>query len=133
MRCNVLKHALTDHDLPLDFISIPDIRHLQDLWNLAQPDQFAQNDLNQVQRYSLTNEGPAVAVGETVNSDPDAWVNNCSSKGGPCGGAANNLSRQVFAQYGQAGYAADASAYTAPTPGMQEGSGQSWYDASTTV
>ena len=85
--------------------------------------------MNQVQRYSLTNEGPAVVVGETVNSDPAAWINNCSPKGGSCGGPANNLSKQVFAQYGQAGYSANASAYTAP----QAGSGQAWYDASTTV
>jgi hypothetical protein len=65
-----------------------DIRHLQELWNMAQPDSFRQNEMNQVQRYSTTNQGPAVVVGETVNSDPAAWINNGS---GP-----NNLSKQVL-------------------------------------
>ena len=104
-----------------DFLSASaaDIRHLQELWNLAQPDQFGQNGLNQVQRFSLTNQGPAVAIGETVNSDPAAWVHNCGPSGSCPGGAANNLSKAVFAQYGQAGYSADPSKYSAPTPGMQ--------------
>ena len=62
---------------------------MQDLWNLAQPDTFRQNEMNQVQRYSTTNQGPGVVVGETVNSDPAAWINN----GGGC--AVNNVSRQV--------------------------------------
>jgi len=105
-------HPLSQADFLRVFAA--DIRHLQELWNLAQPDQFAQNGLNQVQRFSVTNEGPAVAVGETVNSDPAAWVHNC----GPSG-CANNLSKAVFAQFGQAGYGADPSKYTAPTPGMQ--------------
>ena len=71
-----------------------DIRHLHELlhpttqlWNLAQPDTFHQNEMNQVQRFSTTNEGPGVNVAETVNSDPASWINNGS---GP-----NTLSKQV--------------------------------------
>ena len=82
--------------LPADIADLlpADIRHLHDLlhpttqlWNLAQPDTFNQNEMNQVQRFSTTNEGPGVNVAETVNSDPASWIDNGS---GP-----NTLSKQV--------------------------------------
>merc|ERR1712216_305805 len=106
-----------------------DIRHLHELlhpttqlWNLAQPDTFHQNEMNQVQRFSTTNEGPGVNVAETVNSDPASWINNGS---GP-----NTLSKQVFQQYGQSGYAASPTQYKSQNYGPS-GSGQGWYEAST--
>ena len=43
-------------------------------------------------------EGPPVAVGGTVNSNPQAWVNNCNpgAKGEPCAGdMVNELSKKV--------------------------------------
>jgi len=60
-----------------------------------------------------------VAVGGTVNSDPRAWVNNCNpgGQGEKCAGdMANELSKKVFAEYGQAGYAWDPQMATTPGP-----------------
>ncbi len=73
-----------------DIRQLQDLLHTTQLWNIAQPDSFQQNEMNQVQRVSTTNEGPGVVVGETVNSDPAAWIRNAGS-----GDAANRLSQQV--------------------------------------
>ena len=73
-----------------DIRQLHDLLHTTQLWNMAQPDSFQQNEMNQVQRVSTTNQGPGVVVGETVNSDPAAWIRNAGS-----GDAANRLSQQV--------------------------------------
>ena len=73
-----------------DIRQLHDLLHTTQLWNMAQPDSFQQNEMNQVQRVSTTNTGPGVVVGETVNSDPAAWIRNAGS-----GDAANRLSQQV--------------------------------------
>ncbi len=82
-----------------------DVRSYVSLFNLSGPDCYAQNNLNQVVRYSVADGNPLtaypqvsrrnkfecmlifwswaglagntpVAVGGTVNSNPDSWVQN---------------------------------------------------------
>ena len=88
-----------------DIRQLHDLLHTTQLWNMAQPDTFRQNEMNQVQRVSTTNEGPGVVVGETINSDPAAWIHNAGA-----GDAANGLSQQVAvprAPYSPASLAGD--------------------------
>ena len=85
------------NDSPFPSLLAADVRQFVDLFNLAGPDFTAQDENNQVVRYSITNGGPPVAVAGTVNTDPRAWVNNCAPKQ-PCDGdAALRLSQQVSA------------------------------------
>jgi hypothetical protein len=60
---------------------------------MAQPNSFRQNEMNQVQRYSTTNQGPGVVVGETVNSEPASWIQNGSENNL---GFASDLQKQVL-------------------------------------
>jgi len=86
-----------------------DVRSFASLFNLSGPDCFAQNNLNQVVRYSVA-DGLAgntpVAVGGTVNSNPDSWVQNGVHKSNDktWNDPSMELSRQVYQQFGQSGY-----------------------------